>query len=99
MRVVRSNQEGIQMAEVEQKLAALKEDPRQARDELRVQMHLAKADARDEWESLESKWGEFQQNLDKVEDAAEDAAEDVGKALSVLGEELKSGYERIRKAL
>jgi len=87
------------MAEVEQKLAALKEDLRQARDELRVQMHLAKADARDEWESLESKWDDFEQKLDKVEDVAEDAAEDVGKALSALGDEIKSGYERIRKAL
>ena len=56
------------MAELEQKLASLKEDLRQARDELRVQMHLAKADARDEWEKLEPKWDEFQEKLDKLED-------------------------------
>ncbi|MBT8443302.1 MAG: hypothetical protein KJO13_01065, partial [Gammaproteobacteria bacterium] len=77
----------------------LKEDLRQARDELRVQMHLAKADARDEWEKLEPKWDEFEERLDKLEDAAEDTAEDVGKALSSLGDEIKNGYERIRKAL
>ncbi|MBT8441519.1 MAG: hypothetical protein KJO76_03955 [Gammaproteobacteria bacterium] len=87
------------MAELEQKLASLKEDLRQARDELRVQMHLAKADARDEWEKLEPKWDEFEERLDKLEDAAEDTAEDVGKALSSLGDEIKNGYERIRKAL
>lgn len=87
------------MAEIDQKLTNLKQDLREARDELRVQMHLAKADARDEWEKLEPKWDEFQQKLDKVEDAAEDAAEDIGEALSSLGDEIKSGYERIRKAL
>lgn len=87
------------MAEVEQKLAELKADLRQARDELRVQMHLAKADARDEWDRLESQWDEFEKKMDNVEDAAEDAAEDVGKALSALGEEIKAGYQRIRDAI
>ena len=87
------------MAEVEQKLAELKADLRQARDELRVQMHLAKADARDEWDKLEDQWDEFEKKMDKVEDAAEDAAEDVGKALSTLGEEIKAGYQRIRDAI
>ncbi|MFW2403737.1 MAG: hypothetical protein ACN4GT_03145 [Gammaproteobacteria bacterium] len=87
------------MSEAEQKFASLKEDLRQARDELRVQMHLAKADARDEWEKLEAKWEDFEKKLDKAGDVAEDAAEDVGKALSALGEEIKSGYERIRKEM
>ena len=87
------------MTDVEQKLAELKNDLRQARDELRVQMHLAKADARDEWDKLERKWDDFEQKMDKVEDAAEDSAEDVGNALSALGEEIKSGYQRIRDAM
>ena len=87
------------MADVEDKLAKLKSDLAQARDELRVQMHLAKADARDEWERLEGKWDEFEEKWDKVEDAAEDAAKDVGGALAALGEEIKAGYKRIRDAM
>lgn len=87
------------MAEIEQRLEVLKHDLRQARDELRVQMHLAKADARDEWDKLEGKWEDFERRLDKVEDAAEDAAEDIGDALSSLGEEIKAGYQRIRDAI
>lgn len=87
------------MTDIDDRLAALKKDLKQARDELRVQMHLAKADARDEWENLEKKWDEFEGRMDKVEDAAEDAAKDVGQAASALGEELKAGYQRIRDAI
>ena len=87
------------MSDMDQKLAALKADLRQTRDELRVQMHLAKADARDEWDKLEGKWEEFQRTMDKVEDAAEDAADDVGDAMSSLGEEIKEGYKKIRDAI
>jgi len=87
------------MADLESRMAMLKEDLRQTRDELRVQMHLAKADARDDWDNLEKKWDEFQGKLDKVEDAAEDSAKDVGGALAALGDEIKAGYQRIRDAM
>ncbi len=87
------------MADFEERLEALKTELVQTRDELRVQMHLAKADARDEWEELEGKWAEFEQKMDKVEDAAEEAAKEVGEALSALGSEIKAGYQRIRDAM
>lgn len=87
------------MADLDDRLAMLKEDLRQTRDELRVQMHLAKAEARDDWDNLEKKWDDFQGRMDKVEDAAGDAAKDVGGALSSLGEEIKAGYQRIRDAM
>ena len=87
------------MADLQARMATLKEDLRQTRDELRVQMHLAKADARDDWDNLEHKWDDFQQKLDKVEDAAGDSAKDVGDALSALGDEIKAGYQRIRDAM
>jgi len=83
------------MANPDEKLAALKQDLAQTRDELRVKMHLAKADARDEWEELEGKWHDFERKWDTVEDAAEDVAQDVGQALARLGAEIKSGYKRI----
>ena len=87
------------MTDIKDKMATLTEDLRQSRDELRVQMHLAKAEGRDEWEELEKKWGEFQVKLGKVEGAAGDAGKDVGTALSELGKELKTGYKRIRDAI
>ena len=35
------------------------ENLKQQRDEIRVKMHLAAADAKDEWEALEKKWGKI----------------------------------------
>lgn len=87
------------MADIDEKLEKMGAELRQARDELRVQMHLAKADARDEWADLEKKWDDFEDKWDKVEDVAEDAGKDIGRALSALGEEIKAGYAKIRDAM
>jgi len=72
---------------------------KQERDELAVQMHLAKADAKDDWEELEKKWEKVSAHLEEVGKEAADAGKDVGGALDLLGGELKRGYERIRKKL
>ena len=72
---------------------------RQTRDELNVQMHLAAAEARDEWEVLEKKWDHFKSKAERVGEATEEAAEEVGEALELVGEELRKGYKQIRKAL
>ena len=77
------------------------EEIKQKRDELRVQMHLATKEARDEWEELEEKMEEFS---DKAKEFADDAGlretgEGLGKALGQLGREIKLGYGRIRDAL
>ncbi len=87
------------MSDFEDRLKALKAELIQTRDELRVQMHLARADARDEWDELEGKWAEFERKMDKVEEAAEDAAKEIGSALSTLGAEIREGYQRIRDAI
>jgi hypothetical protein len=72
---------------------------KQIRDELRVRVHLAKADAKDEWAQLEKKWEHVRARAERVGDVAEDAAEEVGDAISKLGNELKKGYERVRNML
>jgi hypothetical protein len=69
------------------------------RDQVELKIHLASADARDEWEELEKKWRRLRGKLGSIGRAAEDTAEDVGEALELLGKELKRGYERLRKAL
>ncbi len=67
------------------------------RDEIRVKIHLAAADARDEWEQLEKKWNHLRGKAGSIGRVAGDAAEDVGEAVDLLGQELKRGYERLRK--
>ena len=58
-----------------------------ARDELRLKMHLAAADARDEFDKLESKWGDIEQELNRLGDRARGPLEDLSGAAHQL-----SGY-------
>lgn len=69
---------------------------KQMRDELRLRMHLASKETQAQFEDLERKWNEVQ---GRVGPAAEKTAQNVGTALGMVFDELKQGYERIRKAL
>jgi len=75
------------------------EELRRQRDELKVRAHLAKAEARDQWEALEKKWEHLRARLAVVEGEAEVAGKDVLAALETVAEELKKGYGRIRAVL
>lgn len=79
---------------VDEQLAKLRTE----RDELKVQMHLAKAEAREEWDKMERRFDEFQTKARAAQDEAGDAAKDVGAAAKQLGEEIAEAYQRIRKA-
>ena len=72
---------------------------KQVRDELKVQVHLGKAEAKDEWDNLEKKYEDFKAQSEKVASAAGDTAKDVGSAMDLAAEELKKGYERIKKLI
>lgn len=76
------------------KTTGLMQDLEKTRDELRVKLHLASMEAKEEWDELESKWESFSARA-----RLDDTSEDVGAALGVLGEELKRGYARIKAAL
>jgi len=78
------------MSKVEKMLAELK----QKRDELEVQAHLGSMEAKQQWEALEKQWNDIAAKAE-----VEKTAEGVSDALSTLGEELKKGYERLKKAL
>ena len=72
---------------------------KQERDELRVRINLAKAEAKDEWEELEKKWDILENKLSALKKETKDASKDIGAALGVLSEEIASAYKRIRKKL
>ena len=73
----------------------LVEDLKQTRDELEVQMHLAAADARDEWQQVEKKWEHLRARLEVVGKAAEKSADEVGDALELVAQEIKKGYDYV----
>lgn len=69
------------------------------RDELRLQVALGRAELRDEWEILEPRWRELETKLEAVEKASAEAAKDLKVAISLLVDEIREGYHRIREAL
>jgi hypothetical protein len=76
-------------------------DLKQRRDELRVQMHLASKEVKEEWEELEEKMEEFSRKAKQFSRDAKlkETGAGIGDALGKLGGELKLGYELIRDAL
>jgi hypothetical protein len=77
----------------------LREDLKRQRDEIRLKIHLAGAEVRDEWTEIEKKWEHFAARADVVARGAGEAAEDVASAAKLLGEEIRSAYHRIRSLL
>ena len=80
---------------MDEALAKLKTE----RDELKVKLHLLKADARDEWDEVEKRWDHFEARMKKVGESAADSGEDVAAAGKQLAEEIGNAYKRIRKSL
>jgi CBS domain-containing protein len=72
---------------------------RQARDELRVQLHLGKADAQDRWHELEHKWHELEQRATTLSEEAKEPMHEVREAAEELAKELRRGYRKLRRAL
>jgi hypothetical protein len=70
-----------------------------ARDELRLRIHLAKADARDEWKKLETAWLRAQEELKRTGEHTKEPVKEMGNAVRTLLDELKGGYARIRNQI
>lgn len=82
---------------MQEELKKLEDAVLQQRDELRVKLHLAKADARDEWEALERKLDEARGKFELVRQNADESLDDIGAAARLLGDEILKGYERLRR--
>jgi archaellum component FlaC len=85
----------VSRQDIQERIAALK----QQRDELKLQLHLARADARDEWNRLEEKWEDIRIKAESVCEEAGKTAGAVSTTLVMAMEEIKKGYERIRHIL
>jgi prefoldin subunit 5 len=84
---------------VQEELNKLSEKIKQYRDEARVQLHLAREDVKDEWDDLEQGLDRFRNKMDQVLHDAENASQEARQTAQKLGEDLKSGYQNIRKKL
>ena len=72
---------------------------RRVRDELRVQVHLGKAEAVELWEGLEHRFTEAEARAKALARRAEAPVQDVADAVRLLIDEVRSGYRTLRKLL
>ena len=72
---------------------------RQQRDELQLKIHLAGLEVQDEWETLEEKWDELVNKSMQLKKELDPTLDDINVAYSLLEDELKKGYEKLKKAL
>lgn len=72
----------------------LSEDLNRLRDEIKLKIHLGTMEAKEEWADLEKRWQQFRENAELDRTAGE-----MGTTVKQLGSDLRSAYERIRKAL
>ena len=84
---------------IQEELEKLRDGLLQQRDELRVQLNLAKLEAREEWEKTEEKLEHFKAKLEEVSGEAIEATEDVWASVKMLGEEIERAYKRIKSRL
>jgi ribosomal protein S12 methylthiotransferase accessory factor YcaO len=71
----------------------------QTRDELLLQMSLAKAEARDDWKALEQRWGRVQSEIKRTASDSEETVKELGETVRHLLDDLKGGYARIKRQL
>jgi hypothetical protein len=72
---------------------------RQARDEARVRLHLAKADAQQEWSKLEDKWLQVESELKNIGSGAKRPMQEIESSARRLVDELRDGYQRLKQKL
>ena len=71
----------------------------QQRDELLLKMHLAKAEAKDEWAVAEKKWEQVKAKTPQLARESGESVKNLGAAVKLVGEEILHSYDRIKKIL
>jgi predicted transcriptional regulator len=92
-------EESEAMTDVRERIHEELDSLRRTRDELRVQIHLARAEGKDLWDQLEHKFEEVEAKVKSVARQAEGPVHDVGDAAKLLLAEIRDGYRRIRETL
>lgn len=75
------------------------EEAKVKRDELKLQMHLASMEAKEEFQEAEKKWKKFKDKALEIKDEAIETSDEVLVKTKIIGEELKETYHRIAKRL
>ena len=85
------------MEDIKQIIEEKKAEIEQLRDEIKLQAHLGKEDAKVELEKLEKEYDSFLVKLKPFTNEVGHALGNTGEALGLAADELKAGYKRISK--
>lgn len=90
------------MSELRQRAQALMQELEQERDELRVKMHLAKADAKDELAKLDAqfdaKMAELKEKMASFDkDGDGSVMDDLGDAARGVADDIRSSFQKFRE--
>ena len=80
-------------------LSNMLDDLRAERDELSLQIHLGKQEAKSEWQVLSRKLDDLNHRYEPTKDAARESGEGVWNAMRLVADEIKDGFHRIRESL
>ena len=83
------------MSEEKSNLEEIISSLKQERDQIRVRLHLAGMEAKDEYERLSSKTEELLAQYEPVKDAMGETSDNVLSALSLAADEMKTGFIKI----
>ena len=69
------------------------------RDELKLQVHLGRAEARERWEKLEKDWEHLEGKVKVLREGSQESLDEIGRAARGLVREIRDGYHHIRDLL
>jgi len=72
---------------------------KQHAEELRLQGHLAKMEASDEWREVERKLAKLEAKSKELAGVSAESAKDIGAAAKLLGEEIRDGFKKFARHL
>jgi hypothetical protein len=86
------------MSELRARWADLLKELETERDELRVKLHLAKADAKDEMAKLEVQLDELRAKVAAFDKEGDGYMDDLGDLARGVAGDVRAGFERLRKS-
>ena len=87
------------MNDFAERIEELAKDLNTEREKLRVQLHLAKMEASDEWQDLEEKFSRFESKTEELGGAAAEASKEIAEAAKLLGQEIAEGFKKVANKL
>ncbi len=69
------------------------------RDALRLKLHLAGMDCRDEWQTVQSRYEHLKSRVNEASSEVQELTDDTWQGLRTLGEEVAEAFRCLRKEL